>query len=944
MELNQMVEEQEFIEVIGAKEHNLKKISMKIPRNKLVVITGISGSGKSSLAFGTIYAEGQRRYMETFSHYARQFIGNIERPDVEKIDGLSPVISIEQKTTGWNPRSTVGTITEIYDLFRLIYARAADAYSHHTGKKMVRYSEDQMISLILQHYKDKHITILAPVVRSRKGHYRELFDQVRKQGFNKIRIDGEIVDIKPGMQVDRFKIHDIEVVIDRIMVHPDKEDRLIYSIQTALKMGNDVVFIYLQDENIISPFSKKLMDETTGLSYDEPSPNSFSFNSPYGACPHCKGIGSVNEVDLKQVIPNDNLTIKEGGIVPLGEARDTYTFKQLEQIATKYKFTFDTPIKKIPKKGLEVILYGGDSFTFNATWYDPQYHLGTDGVFNMLKRWYQDSSSEKIRKFAEDFMIIDTCKECKGTRLKKESLYFKIDEKTIADLANMDISDLSQWLENIESRISTRQASIGKDIFKEIRARVSFLLYVGLDYLSLNRTAVSLSGGESQRTRLATQIGSQLTGITYILDEPSIGLHQRDNHRLIKSLHELSGIGNTVLVVEHDKDIMLASDYIIDLGPGAGKHGGDLVAQGTPEEFLKLDSITAAYLSGRKNIDIPKQRRKGNGLFLSIYGATGNNLKNISVKFPLGTFICVTGVSGSGKSSLINETLYPILREYFYNSLKKPLNYDRIEGIEHLDKVIEIDQDPIGRTPRSNPATYTNVFTDIRNLFTGLPESKIRGYKSGRFSFNVKGGRCETCEGGGMRLIEMNFLPDVHVQCESCFGKRYNRETLEILYKGKSIGDVLEMTVEEACDFFENIPNIYRRLKTLKDVGLSYITLGQQATTLSGGEAQRVKLAEELSKKDTGKTLYILDEPTTGLHFSDIVQLINVLQKLVDRGNTILVIEHNLDVIKVADYVLDIGPEGGKNGGEILGFGTPEYISKLKKSFTAPFLKDELAK
>ncbi len=939
-----MVEEQEFIEVIGAKEHNLKKISMKIPRNKLVVITGISGSGKSSLAFGTIYAEGQRRYMETFSHYARQFIGNIERPDVEKIDGLSPVISIEQKTTGWNPRSTVGTITEIYDLFRLIYARAADAYSHHTGKKMVRYSEDQMISLILQHYKDKHITILAPVVRSRKGHYRELFDQVRKQGFNKIRIDGEIVDIKPGMQVDRFKIHDIEVVIDRIMVHPDKEDRLIYSIQTALKMGNDVVFIYLQDENIISPFSKKLMDETTGLSYDEPSPNSFSFNSPYGACPHCKGIGSVNEVDLKQVIPNDNLTIKEGGIVPLGEARDTYTFKQLEQIATKYKFTFDTPIKKIPKKGLEVILYGGDSFTFNATWYDPQYHLGTDGVFNMLKRWYQDSSSEKIRKFAEDFMIIDTCKECKGTRLKKESLYFKIDEKTIADLANMDISDLSQWLENIESRISTRQASIGKDIFKEIRARVSFLLYVGLDYLSLNRTAVSLSGGESQRTRLATQIGSQLTGITYILDEPSIGLHQRDNHRLIKSLHELSGIGNTVLVVEHDKDIMLASDYIIDLGPGAGKHGGDLVAQGTPEAFLKLDSITAAYLSGRKNIDIPKQRRKGNGLFLSIYGATGNNLKNISVKFPLGTFICVTGVSGSGKSSLINETLYPILREYFYNSLKKPLNYDRIEGIEHLDKVIEIDQDPIGRTPRSNPATYTNVFTDIRNLFTGLPESKIRGYKSGRFSFNVKGGRCETCEGGGMRLIEMNFLPDVHVQCESCFGKRYNRETLEILYKGKSIGDVLEMTVEEACDFFENIPNIYRRLKTLKDVGLSYITLGQQATTLSGGEAQRVKLAEELSKKDTGKTLYILDEPTTGLHFSDIVQLINVLQKLVDRGNTILVIEHNLDVIKVADYVLDIGPEGGKNGGEILGFGTPEYISKLKKSFTAPFLKEELAK
>ena len=945
MKTNTSVEEQEYIEIIGAKEHNLKNISLKIPRNKMVVITGISGSGKSSLAFETIYAEGQRRYMETFSHYARQFIGNIERPDVEKIDGLSPVISIEQKTTGWNPRSTVGTITEVYDLFRLIFARAADAYSHHTGKKMVRYSEDQMITLILQQYKGKHITILAPVVRSRKGHYRELFDQVRKQGFNKIRVDGEILDLKPGLQVDRFKIHDIEVVIDRIMVQEDKEDRLIYSIQTALKMGNDVVFIFIQDENKIAPFSKRLMDEATGMSYDEPSPNSFSFNSPYGACTYCKGLGSVHEVDLKQVIPNDKLSIAEGGIVPLGEARDTYTFKQLQQVADRYKFTFDTPINKISKKGLDVILNGGDDdYKFNATWFDPQYHIGKEGVCNMLRRWYQDTSSEKIRQFAEDFMIISTCKECKGSRLKKESLCFKIDEKTIADLANMDLSDLNVWLKNVENRISPRQASIGKDIFKEIRARVGFLLYVGLDYLSLNRTAVSLSGGESQRTRLATQIGSQLTGITYILDEPSIGLHQRDNHRLIKSLHELAGIGNTVLVVEHDKDIMLASDYIIDLGPGAGKHGGDMVAEGTPEAFLKSNSLTADYLSGRKNIETPKKRRTGNGNFLTLYGANGNNLKNLSIKFPLGTFICITGVSGSGKSSLINETLYPILREYFYNSLKKPLEYDRIEGLEHLDKVIEIDQDPIGRTPRSNPATYTNVFTDIRNLFTGLPESKIRGYKSGRFSFNVKGGRCETCEGGGMRVIEMNFLPDVHVNCESCFGKRYNRETLEILYKGKSIGDVLDMTVEEACDFFEHIPNIYRRMKMLKEVGLSYITLGQQATTLSGGEAQRVKLAEELSKKDTGKTLYILDEPTTGLHFSDIVHLINVLQKLVDRGNTMIVIEHNLDVIKVADYILDLGPEGGKHGGEIMGFGSPEHISGLKKSFTAPFLKEELKK
>lgn len=938
--------ELDCINIIGAAEHNLKQLDLKIPRNKLVVITGISGSGKSSLAFDTIYAEGQRRYMETFSHYARQFIGNIERPEVEKIDGLSPVISIEQKTSGWNPRSTVGTITEIYDLFRLLFARAADAYSHQSGKKMVRYTEDQMIELIQNQFSGRQVNILAPLVRSRKGHYRELFDQIRKQGFSKVRIDGELTDLKPGLQTDRFKIHDIEVLIDRIQVNPGKEERLRYSVQTALKMGQDVLFIYLPEEQQNYPFSKRLMDAETGISYDEPSPNSFSFNSPYGACPHCKGLGSVYEVDLKQVIPDDSRTIHEGGIVPMGEQRENYLFRQLKQIADRHKFNFSTPIKKIPKKALDTLLYGGDDSYPNPNpngWYEDSFHLASEGLVNMLKRWYRETSSEKIRNFAGDFMIIADCPECNGARLKKESLYFKLDEHNISELANKDISELYDWMKDIESRLTERQRIIGKDILKEIRARLGFLVYVGLDYLSLNRTAVSLSGGESQRTRLATQIGSQLTGISYILDEPSIGLHQRDNHRLIQALRELCSIGNTILVVEHDKDIMLASDYIIDLGPGAGIHGGEIVAQGSPEEFMKLPSVTADYLAHRKTIEIPRKRRKGNGNALILKGATGNNLKNINIKIPLGVFLCVTGVSGSGKSSLINETLYPILREHFYNSLQRPLPYTGIEGLEHLDKVIEIDQNPIGRTPRSNPATYTGVFTEIRNLFTGLPEAKIRGYKAGRFSFNVKGGRCETCEGAGMKVIEMNFLPDVHVHCEVCNGKRYNRETLEVLYKGKSIGDVLEMTVEDAAEFFENIPSISRKLKTLHDVGLSYITLGQQATTLSGGEAQRVKLAEELSKRDTGKTMYILDEPTTGLHFQDIQHLIDVLQKLVDRGNTVMVIEHNLDVIKVADLVLDLGPEGGRNGGQVVAYGTPEQLTTVSDSHTGRYLKAELS-
>lgn len=941
------VVEPDFIDVIGARVHNLKDINISIPRNKLVVITGISGSGKSSLAFDTIYAEGQRRYMETFSSYARQFIGEMERPEVEKIDGLSPVISIEQKTTGRNPRSTVGTITEIYDFLRLLYARVADAYSYTTGNKMVKYSEEQIQERIFEQYIDQKIVILAPVVRGRKGHYRELFEQIRKQGYTKVRVDKVIVDIEPGMQIDRYKVHDIEVVIDRIKVNEDKKNRLKQSLEASLKLGNGSILIMNHDTKDIAGYSKHLMDPESGISYEEPSPNTFSFNSPYGACPECNGLGIVDKVDLEKVIPDYSKSINDGGIVPFGEVRNNLTFKQLRAIAKKYDFTFATPIEEMPKKALDAILYGGDTQLAirSRTGYkksDFSYNLAYEGLVSMIKRWYGSTSSEKVRKWAEEFMSIDKCPSCDGFRLQKTALHFKLHDKHIGQLSEMDLYALQAWLEELPQHLRKRQYTIGSEVLKEIKLRLGFLLHVGLDYLTLNRPARTLSGGEAQRIRLATQIGSQLTGITYILDEPSIGLHQRDNHRLIQALKELSDIGNTVLVVEHDKDIMMASDYLIDLGPGAGKHGGELVGEGTPESFLKKNTLTAEYLSDKKFIPIPEKRRKGNGNILELKGASGNNLKNVSIKIPLGTFCCITGVSGSGKSTLINETLYPILRQHFYKSLQKPLAYKKIGGLEHIDKVIEIDQSPIGRTPRSNPATYTGVFTDIRKLFAELPESKIRGYKPGRFSFNVKGGRCEECQGSGMRTIEMNFLPDVYVECEKCMGKRYNRETLEILYKGKSIGDVLNMTVSEAAEFFEPIPNVYRRLKTLNEVGLGYITLGQQATTLSGGEAQRVKLAEELSKRDTGNTVYILDEPTTGLHFEDIRHLLSVLNKLIDKGNTILVIEHNMDVIKMADHIIDLGPEGGRKGGEIIATGTPEKIARNSKSHTGRFLKKEL--
>lgn len=934
-----------YIDVTGARVHNLKDIDVRIPRNRLVVVTGISGSGKSSLAFDTIYAEGQRRYMETFTAYARQFIGEMERPDVENIEGLSPVISIEQKTTGRNPRSTVGTITEVYDFMRLLFARVGEAYSFETGKKMIRYSEEQMKDLIFEQYGGRKVLLLAPLVRGRKGHYRELFDQVRKQGYAKVRIDGVITDLKPGMQVDRYKIHDIEVVVDRLKVTDERRERIGESLQTTLRIGNGLLMIMDSEEEEVTALSKHLMDPTSGISYEEPSPNSFSFNSPYGACPNCKGLGMMHKVDMEKVIPDDTKSINQVGIVPLGEVRDNLTFKQLRAIAKKYKFSFSTPIKEIPTKALDTILNGGDdSFEVSVNYgkEDYSYNLAYEGLLQMLERWYKNSTSEKIRRWAEDFLSIDKCSECGGLRLKKESLHFKINEKNIGELAELDITDLYNWMDNVEEGLSERQGLIAKDILKEIRFRLGFLLHVGLDYLSLNRPARTLSGGESQRIRLATQIGSQLTGITYILDEPSIGLHQRDNQRLIESLKELSDIGNTVLVVEHDKDIMMASDYLIDLGPGAGELGGELVGEGTPKEFVQNETVTAAYLNGLEKIAVPAKRKKGNGKFLQLKGAKGNNLKNVSIKVPLGTFCCVTGVSGSGKSTLINETLYPILRQHFYKSLKKPLAYDKVLGLEHVDKVIEIDQSPIGRTPRSNPATYTGVFTPIRKLFSDLPESKIRGYKPGRFSFNVKGGRCDVCEGSGMRVIEMNFLPDVYVECENCLGRRYNRETLEILFKGKSIGDVLDMPVSEAVEFFKNIPNIFRKLKTLNEVGLGYITLGQQATTLSGGEAQRVKLAEELSKRDTGNTVYILDEPTTGLHFQDIRQLLGVLNKLVEKGNTIIVIEHNMDVIKVADYIIDMGPEGGYRGGTVVGKGTPEAIAKIKESHTGHFLIQEM--
>ncbi len=933
------------IEVVGAKEHNLKNISVEIPKNKLVVITGLSGSGKSSLAFDTIYAEGQRRYMETFGAYARQFIGKMDRPNVEQIKGLSPVISIEQKTTGWNPRSTVGTITEIYDFLRLLYARIGDAYSHVTGQKMIRFTEEEMIRSILERYADGKVAVLAPVVRGRKGHYRELLEQIRKQGHTKVRINGQICDLVQGLQVERFKTHDIEIVIDRLQIAGDRRDRLAQAVSAALRLGNSLIYILDLESMQLAPYSKTLMDPESGISYEEPSPNSFSFNSPYGACPQCDGIGTVSQVDALKVIPDDSLGINQEGIKPFGEVRDNFTFQQLRAIAKKFGFSFATPVRDIPQEALHLILHGGDdSFRVKLPYssHDFTYDLAKEGLHNMLVRWQKDTSSEKIRSWAEGFMKITTCEGCQGQKLRLESRHFRLAGQNISDLANMDLHTLYNFIDTLVPKLGDRQRLIGKEIIKEIKHRLGFLLKVGLDYLSLNRPARTLSGGESQRTRLANQIGSQLTGITYILDEPSIGLHQRDNQRLIESLHGLVDIGNTVLVVEHDKNIMLAAHYLIDLGPGAGAHGGQIMDAGSPTKIMKGYSSIAGYLNNAKLLALPETRRKPNGHWLTLKGASGNNLQHVDLALPLGTLVCVTGVSGSGKSSLINETLYPILRKHFYGSLQEALPYEAIEGVEQIDKVIEIDQSPIGRTPRSNPATYTNVFTDIRNLFAQVPEARIRGYKPGRFSFNVAGGRCETCQGAGMKLVEMNFLPDVLVDCETCQGQRYNRETLEILYRGRSISDVLDMSVHEAVEFFVNLPKIYRKLQTLADVGLGYITLGQQATTLSGGEAQRVKLAEELAKRDTGATLYILDEPTTGLHFEDIKLLLEVLQKLVDKGNTVVVIEHNLDVIKMADYIIDVGPDAGARGGQIVAVGAPEELAKSKVSITGQFLKREL--
>jgi excinuclease ABC subunit A len=1000
---------QEFIEVFGARVHNLKDIDISIPKNKLVVITGISGSGKSSLAFDTIYAEGQRRYMESFSAYARQFIGDMERPDVDKITGLSPVISIEQKTTNKNPRSTVGTVTEIYDFFRLLFARIGEAYSYNTGKKMVKWSEEEIVENIFKRYKNKRISLLAPLVRGRKGHYRELFEDVRRKGFLKVRIDGEIKDLVAKMQVDRYKIHDIELVVDRLEVTDEMKVRLSQSVQKALQLGKDLMFVAvsaapskspqigktspahkarLQSSHVVkynssqlsvtdpqvslplgesekaavASYSRQLMCEDTGISYEEPSPNTFSFNSPYGACPVCKGLGNVYQVNMEAIVPDWKLSINEGGIAPLGEEREAYVFKQVRQLAKKHRINLDAPLRDLPPRALNVLLYGkeelesGNAENLNLNEFEELdididkeredghfYSTEYEGIVNMVKRWFSSSTtSEALRVWVEKFMKLKTCNACNGKRLKKESLWFKIDGHDIAELSELNLDKLMLWFNDIENRLNNRQNMIAKDILKEIRERLQFLLDVGLTYLPMNRASKTLSGGESQRIRLATQIGSQLQGITYILDEPSIGLHQRDNHRLIEALKNLRNIGNSVLVVEHDKDIMLASDYLVDIGPEAGKHGGEIVAADVPEKMLKLNTVTSSYLNGLKKIAVPEERRKGSGKKLILKGASGNNLKNVNVTFPLGKFICVTGVSGSGKSTLINETLYPLLSKHAYNSKMTPLPFKAIDGLENIDKVIEIDQSPIGRTPRSNPATYCGFFTDIRTLFAAVPEAKIRGYTAGRFSFNVKSGRCDVCEGGGMRVIEMNFLPDVYVHCEKCNGKRYNRETLEIRYKGKSISDVLDMTVEEAVEFFKNVPYIYRKIKVLEEVGLGYITLGQSAVTLSGGEAQRVKLSTELGKRDTGKTFYILDEPTTGLHFQDIQHLADVLNKLVDRGNTVLVIEHNMDIIKIADHIIDIGPEGGDNGGQILFEGTPEELINNKASYTAKFLKAEL--
>ena len=938
----------DFINVWGARVHNLKDIDVQIPRDSLTVITGLSGSGKSSLAFDTIYAEGQRRYIETFSAYARNFLGGMERPDVDKITGLSPVISIEQKTTNRNPRSTVGTTTEIYDFLRLLFARAGRAYSYATGEVMVKYTEEKVVEMIHRDYSGRKILVLAPVVRSRKGHYRELFESLRRKGYLYVRVDGGLKEITEGMKLDRYKNHDIEVVVDKMAVNENQDDsRLKKSVATAMKVGDGLIMILDNDSNEAKYFSKRLMCPTTGMAYSDPAPNNFSFNSPQGACPKCKGLGVVNEIDMDKVIPHREISIYNGAITPLGKYKNQMIFWQIDAVLKQYGFDLKTPVEELSDEAMNEVMYGSLSsvkISKDLVGTSSDFFSTYDGVIKYLRNVMENDDSANAQKWSEQFTAMKICNECHGNRLNREALSYRIWDKNIAELANMDISELRAWIDEAMEHLDSQQRAIATEIIKEIKTRLDFLLEVGLDYLSLNRQSASLSGGESQRIRLATQIGSQLVNVLYILDEPSIGLHQRDNERLIKSLKELRDIGNTVIVVEHDKDMMLAADFIVDIGPKAGRKGGEVVFQGTPKEMLKQHTITSMYLNGEMNIDIPQKRRKGNGKFIRIHGAKGNNLKNIDVDFPLGKLIVVTGVSGSGKSTLINETLQPILSKHFYRSLKEPLEYDSIEGIENIDKIVDVDQSPLGRTPRSNPATYTGVFSDIRLLFVNLPEAKIRGYKPGRFSFNVKGGRCEACNGNGYKTIEMNFLPDVMVTCEVCHGKRYNRETLEVRYKGKSIADVLEMTVNQAVEFFENVPDILRKIKTIQDVGLGYIKLGQPSTTLSGGESQRVKLATELSKKDTGRTLYILDEPTTGLHFEDIRILMDVLQKLVDRGNTVVVIEHNLDVIKMADHIIDIGPEGGKAGGTICATGTPEQIAKSKNSFTAKFLKEELNK
>ena len=940
-----MTEETEYINVYGARVHNLKNIDAEIPRNSLTVITGLSGSGKSSLAFDTIFAEGQRRYIETFSAYARNFLGNLERPDVDKITGLSPVISIEQKTTNKTPRSTVGTTTEIYDYLRLLYARAGIAYSYLSGERMVKYTEEQILDLILNDYKGKKIYILAPLVRTRKGHYKELFEQVRKKGYLYVRVDGEIREALPGMKLDRYKNHDIEVVIDKLIV-TDKDDvRLKNSVATAMQQGDGLLMILdLQSENV-RHYSKRLMCPVTGLSYREPAPHNFSFNSPQGACPKCKGLGVVNQIDVEKVIPDRELSIYEGAVIPLGKYKNSMIFWQIAALLEKYEATLKTPVKELPDEAIDEILYGSDErikIKSSLIGTSSDYFVTFEGVVKYIQMLQEKDASATAQKWAEQFAKTTVCPECKGARLNKEALHFRIHDKNIYELSCMDINELYDWLMNVDQYLDNKQKQIAVEILKEIRTRLKFLLDVGLDYLALDRGSVTLSGGESQRIRLATQIGSQLVNVLYILDEPSIGLHQRDNQRLIHSLKELRDIGNSVIVVEHDKDMMMAADYVIDMGPKAGRLGGEVVFAGTPKEMLETHTLTSQYLNGEREIEIPKKRREGNGHSLWLRGARGNNLKGVDVEFPLGKLICVTGVSGSGKSTLINETLQPILSQKFYRSLQDPLEYDIIEGLENIDKVVNVDQSPLGRTPRSNPATYTGVFSDIRNLFVGLPEAKIRGYKPGRFSFNVSGGRCEACQGNGYKTIEMNFLPDVYVPCEVCHGKRYNRETLEVRFKGKSIADVLDMTINRAVEFFENVPQILNKIKVIQEVGLGYIKLGQSSTTLSGGESQRVKLATELSKRDTGKTLYILDEPTTGLHFEDIRVLMNVLNKLVDKGNTVIVIEHNLDVIKMADYIIDMGPDGGKGGGQLLSCGTPEEVAKSKKGYTPKFLKEEL--